>query len=65
MTNPRTQREVADLEWRMAREEANRVRCPRCGAQVGESCWNTETGEDLAAPAHWQRIRDASEGDDR
>jgi PHP family Zn ribbon phosphoesterase len=59
MTNPRTRREIASYEWRIERAKAEEVRCPRCGAQVGEGCWNTETGEDLAAPAHWQRITDA------
>lgn len=63
MTNPLTQREVADREWRMERGKAEKVRCRRCGARVAESCWNTVTGEDLQAPAHWQRVKDASEGE--
>jgi hypothetical protein len=62
MTRPRTRMEVADLEWRMERELAGQVPCPRCRARVGESCWNTDSGEDLRAPAHWQRIRDARKG---
>lgn len=41
------------------RQHANRVRCERCHAAIGETCWNTDTGETLRAPAHWQRIRTA------
>lgn len=41
------------------RQLAETVRCPRCCAAVGETCWNTSSGETLHAPAHWQRIRAA------
>jgi hypothetical protein len=61
MTRPRTRREIASYEWRMARAEAEVVSCPRCGAQIGESCWNTGLGTDLRAPAHPQRIKQAKE----
>lgn len=57
MTMPRTRREIASYEWRIARAEAETVPCPRCNAQIGESCWNTELGTDLRAPAHPQRIK--------
>jgi hypothetical protein len=63
MTSPRTQREVGELEWRIEREKANAVRCPRCLAAVGESCWNTELGTDLRAPAHPQRITVVRKGE--
>jgi hypothetical protein len=61
MTRSRTQHEVADLEFRMERELAERVACPRCTARVGETCWNAGLGSDLRAPAHWQRIKEAKE----
>jgi hypothetical protein len=64
MTNPRTRREIASLEWRIERAKAEEVRCPRCGAQVGESCWNTGLGTDLRAPAHPQRITLARKGNE-
>lgn len=65
MTRPKTQQEVADFHWRMARDEAETVPCrsPGCGADVGEHCQNPITGEELAGPAHWQRVRDARQGD--
>lgn len=53
MTRPR--REVSDLEWRMARADAERARCPWCGAESGAHCVNP-FGDDLKAPAHWQRL---------
>lgn len=56
----RTRREVSDLEWRMVRAEAERARCPRCAAEPGEHCVNT-FGDELKAPAHFQRINAASE----
>ncbi len=55
-----THREVSDMEWRMARAEAERARCPRCQAEPGEHCVNT-SGDELRAPAHWQRINAAKE----
>lgn len=61
MTRPLTQREIADLEWRMDRELAITVPCPMCKARVDEPCWNTELGTDLRAPAHWQRLKQARE----
>lgn len=56
----RTRREVSDMEWRMTRADAERARCPRCSAAVGEHCVNT-FGDELRAPAHWQRIDAAKE----
>lgn len=48
---------AADVEWRMEREQAQRVPCPRCNAGLGETCVNTYTGQLLEkAPAHWQRL---------
>ncbi len=48
---------AADVEWRMEREQAQRVPCPRCNAGLGETCVNTYTGQLLEkAPAHWQRF---------
>lgn len=58
MTRPR--REVSDLEWRMVRAEAERAHCPRCGAEPGQHCVNT-FGDEMRAPAHFQRIT-AAEG---
>jgi len=58
MTRPR--REVSDLEWRMTRDEAERVRCPRCAAEPGECCVNL-LGDELKAPAHFQRLDAAKE----
>lgn len=58
MTRPR--REISDLEWRMTRVEAERARCPRCAAEPGEHCVNT-FGDELRAPAHFQRINAADE----
>lgn len=63
MTRPRTQHELADMEFRMVREVAESVRCERCGARVGETCWNAELGTELHAPAHWQRIKEAKRGE--
>jgi hypothetical protein len=56
----RTHREVSDLEWRMTRAEAERAVCPRCHAAIGEPCTNT-FGDELRAPAHFQRINAAQE----
>lgn len=68
MTRPLTQREVADYEFRMERELAESVACPRCGARrrtVGrpaDPCSNTGCGTALRGPAHWQRIKKARGG---
>lgn len=69
MTNPRTQVEVADLEFRMERELAESVACPRCGARrriegqrKADLCCNTGRGTALHGPAHWQRIKKAGGG---
>lgn len=53
-----TRREVSDMEWRMTRAEAEQVGCPRCAADPGAHCANT-FGDELKAPAHWQRIEAA------
>lgn len=58
MTRPR--REVSDMEWRMVRADAERAHCPRCAAEIGEHCVNT-FGDELKAPAHFQRIDAAKE----
>lgn len=50
----------ADMEWRMTRVDAERARCQRCAAEPGEHCVNT-FGDELRAPAHWQRIAAAKE----
>lgn len=62
MTGPRTQREIAGLEWQMARDEAERVACRGCEAGIGEHCRNPDTGDELNAPAHGVRIGDAAKG---
>lgn len=56
-----TERELSDMEWRMLRAEAERAYCPRCAAEVGEHCVNLLFGDELKAPAHWQRIDAAKE----
>jgi hypothetical protein len=52
--------EYCDLvrqEWLQERDSAETEPCEYCAAPVGVSCSNPITGEQLAAPAHWQRIR--------
>lgn len=56
----RTHREVSDMEWRMERAGAEKAVCPRCQAAIGDHCVNT-FGDELKAPAHFQRINAARE----
>jgi hypothetical protein len=57
MTSWAERQDAADAEWRIEREKAQQVACPRCGAGVGVTCTNPYTGEAFKrAPAHWQRI---------
>ncbi len=58
-TRPR--RELSDFEWRMERDHAQRAPCPRCEAAISEPCRNPITGEELRAPAHFQRIDAANQ----
>lgn len=46
----RTRRDLADFEWRMDRDHAETVTCPRCNAQVGQPCRNPITGDELRTP---------------
>lgn len=53
----RRRAEIADLEWRMERHQAEQVACPRCEAPPGQTCRNPITGDELnGPPAHFQRI---------
>lgn len=63
--NPRTQREISDMEWQVERAQAQTIVCPelKCHAAVGETCLNLSSGQPLDhLPAHSRRIRDAREG---
>lgn len=55
----RTPREKRDhdawLELMADREIAERVACPTCDAQVGETCINPLTGKPVRYPAHRAR----------
>jgi hypothetical protein len=55
-----TNRELSAMEWQMARAEAERADCPRCAAEVGQTCVNL-FGDELKAPAHFQRLDAAKE----
>jgi hypothetical protein len=43
-------------DWLELYAHALTVACPRCERPVDEPCLNAMTGEQLAAPAHPQRI---------
>lgn len=49
--------DVVRQEWLQERDTAETVPCEYCSAPVGTTCSNPLTGDPLAAPAHWQRIR--------
>lgn len=52
----RTQREIADLEWRALRDQAQTITCPHCAADPGQVC-HTADGYPLNKfPAHSIRI---------
>jgi hypothetical protein len=56
--------EIADLEWRMERAEAEQVPCPEpnCQAPAGETCRRITDGGLLGRlPAHHRRITAARE----
>jgi hypothetical protein len=66
----RTAQEIAEHEFDMARYQAQAATCPRCGAlgrvdlptkpdgtkPGGQPCRNPITGDELRAPAHFQRF---------
>ena len=55
-------REYEALELDHARQQAELVACPECGAVVGERCSNVHDGQPLGRlPAHWRRLK-AAEG---
>lgn len=48
---------TVSYEWLAERDLAERFHCALCDAQPGEHCTNPITGTEIAAPAHWQRIK--------
>lgn len=64
MTAWNERRRIARAEWLMDRERANSVPCPEpgCRAQVGETCRNVHTGQEIEhLTAHWRRIKASEE----
>jgi hypothetical protein len=59
-------RHRATTELLEERERLQAVPCRGCGQPIGQTCINPTTGDELRAPAHWQRYTDTeSEGQDR
>jgi hypothetical protein len=51
---------TVSYDWLETRDLAETVACLRCEAAIGVHCHNPMTGDELRAPAHFQRIEAAS-----